>query len=85
MQAKRPIPADFGLLPIGKLLVFGGAVAVLLCAVIPYQVPIYLLQIFAISTCSYISIFSSSHHQDGVDIPHENENNGETTKTMARR
>ena len=54
---------------------------------IPFQVPIYLLQIFtdlvqayifAILTCSYISIFTSSHHQDGVDIPHENENNGET-------
>ena len=54
---------------------------------IPFQVPIYLLQtftdlvqayIFAILTCSYISIFTSSHHQDGVDIPHENENGGET-------
>lgn len=54
---------------------------------IPFQVPIYLLQIFtdlvqayifAILTCSYISIFTSSHHQDGIDIPHENENNGET-------
>ena len=54
---------------------------------IPFQVPIYLLQIFtdlvqayifAILTCSYISIFTSSHHQDGVDIPHENENSGET-------
>ncbi len=53
---------------------------------IPFQVPIYLLQIFtdlvqayifAILTCSYISIFTSSHHQDGVDIPHENENDGE--------
>lgn len=53
---------------------------------IPFQVPIYLLQIFtdlvqayifAILTCSYISIFTSSHHQDGVDIPHENENAGE--------
>ena len=53
---------------------------------IPFQVPIYLLQIFtdlvqayifAILTCSYISIFTSSHHQDGVDIPHENETGGE--------
>lgn len=53
---------------------------------IPFQVPIYLLQIFtdlvqayifAILTCSYISIFTSSHHQDGVDIPHEYENGGE--------
>ncbi len=53
---------------------------------IPFQLPIYLLQIFtdlvqayifAILTCSYISIFTSSHHQDGVDIPHENETGGE--------
>lgn len=53
---------------------------------IPFQVPIYLLQIFtdlvqayifAILTCSYISIFTSSHHQDGVDIPHEHESGGE--------
>ena len=53
---------------------------------IPFQVPIYLLQIFtdlvqayifAILTCSYISIFTSSHHQDGVDIPHMNETGGE--------
>lgn len=55
---------------------------------IPLQVPIYLLQIFtdlvqayifAILTCSYISVFTSGHHQDGVDIPHENENSGELT------
>lgn len=32
-RAKRPLPANFGLLMIGKLFVFGGAVAVLLCVV----------------------------------------------------
>ena len=58
---------------------------------IPFQVPIYLLQIFtdlvqayifAILTCSYISIFTSSHHQDGIDIPHENENGGDTVAVV---
>ncbi len=32
-KTKRRLPANFGLLMIGKLLVFGGAVAVLLCVV----------------------------------------------------
>lgn len=32
-RTKRPLPANFGLLLVGKLLVFGGAVALLLCAV----------------------------------------------------
>lgn len=33
VRAKRPLPANFGLLLIGKIVVFGGAVAVLLCVV----------------------------------------------------
>ncbi len=53
---------------------------------IPFQWPVYLLQIFtdgiqayifAVLTASYISTFTSGHHQDEVDIPHEHESGGE--------
>ena len=53
---------------------------------IPGQLPVYFLQlftdliqavIFSLLTAAYISIFSSSHDQHNVDIPHENENNGD--------
>lgn len=53
---------------------------------IPVQLPVYFLQlftdliqavIFALLTSAYISIFSSSHHQQNIDIPHEGENNGD--------
>jgi F-type H+-transporting ATPase subunit a len=53
---------------------------------IPWQLPVYFLQlftdliqavIFALLTSAYISIFTSSHHQKNIDIPHQDENNGE--------
>jgi F-type H+-transporting ATPase subunit a len=53
---------------------------------IPLQIIVYPLQlftdliqavIFALLTSAYISIFVSSHHQQNIDIPHEDENNGD--------
>ncbi len=53
---------------------------------IPFQLPVYALQIFtdliqayifAVLAASYIATFTSGHHQDEVDIPHENETGGE--------
>jgi F-type H+-transporting ATPase subunit a len=62
------------------LTVKGGVLAVpLQLAVNGLQLFTDLIQplIFAMLTSAYISIFSSSHHQDSVDISHENENNGD--------
>jgi len=53
---------------------------------IPVQLPVYFLQlftdliqavIFSLLTAAYISIFVSSHHQENIDIPHQDENNGD--------
>ncbi len=53
---------------------------------IPFQIPVYALQIFtdliqayifAVLAASYIATFTSGHHQDEIDIPHEHENGGE--------
>jgi F-type H+-transporting ATPase subunit a len=53
---------------------------------IPGQLPIYFLQlftdiiqavIFALLTSAYISVFTSSHHQENIDIPHQDENEGD--------
>jgi F-type H+-transporting ATPase subunit a len=53
---------------------------------IPVQLPVYFLQlftdliqavIFSLLTAAYISIFASSHHQQNIDIPHEDENEGD--------
>lgn len=53
---------------------------------IPFQIPVYALQIFtdviqayifAVLAASYIATFTSGHHQDEIDIPHENETGGE--------
>jgi F-type H+-transporting ATPase subunit a len=53
---------------------------------IPVQFVVYFLQlftdliqavIFSLLTSAYISVFTSSHHQTNIDIPHQDENNGD--------
>ena len=58
---------------------------------IPFQLPVYALQIFtnliqayifAVLAASYIAMFTSGHHQDEIDIPHEHETGGELKGTV---